>query len=411
MKYRTVAALVMAAVILATGCESDPADTLHIAAGTAGAHDSLEAPATPDDDPPAVPDSSGATTHAGGAGSSRGTAGSYGEPARSPGEPGGVATAATATGRRSVVTPEVLAEVGPGSSDSPIGTIDTHQSAPAGTGLASRGTSTGARSGAGTSAASSYSAGYGCETSCITEGAAYARGFGAELVVRTSVPTTIWLAVVQVAPGSPLVATTNLSSADTEHSWAVDHLDPATSYRVTVVATDDDGNADHGHGEFTTLSTRTVSVQLDDVVITGGPSEITHTGIVLGLSGQNAVDLTPGQAGIPLFPSVARYVDVDLTVRRSLRTDHTCEVFPGPSGPGAVPDHGYSTTACIAWNTARIDDLDLDVAPAGASRWSATSFTRELRTPTGAGGALPPGYGDPYWFDVVTSATFHVTYS
>lgn len=319
--------------------------------------------------------------------------------------------------------PQVIAAEAPawthtGSSSSVIGSMDTDQLAPDGIGLVGLPSGGGAPDSGAFSSPSALSGGYGCKVSCIEEGLAYARGLaGAELVVSTSVPTTLFFGVIQLTPGYPAVDTTTLYSMDTSHSWVLDQLDPGMSYGVTVVATDGDGNSDLAYGEFTTLSTRDVSVEIGDVVIAGGPELDATTTLWLGVDDEDLLDVTPGQGGVPTFEDVDRHSDFGLLVMREFEPvfgpllGECQEAFGGINGRYPLPDQGHDAGACRVWNTAHIHDLDLDVAPAGVTRWNSTSFTAGLYTPNGAGDALPADWAEDWWLDVVATATFHVTYS
>lgn len=224
-------------------------------------------------------------------------------------------------------------------------------------------------------------------------------------------PAELFLAAVADLDGNGTFETSYHDWSDpgvTQHTWALDHLEPGTTYHVTVAATDADGHTDHAWGEFTTLSQRTVWVELGDATITGGPSGVTSTSWHLGFEGVEGPrqDVTPGQQGILVFPDLPRHIDLALTLARSwdgAKGNTPCEVW------GASGMQGHSN--CTAWNTAWLDDVDLEAVPNGVGHWTQTSIAAVLHTPTDAGGALPPGYGDPYWFDIATTVTFHVTYS
>ena len=55
-------------------------------------------------------------------------------------------------------------------------------------------------------------------------------------------------------------------------------------------------------------------------------------------------------------------------------------------------------------------DVDIDAVPADRSSWTEVSITRMLQTATGDG-ALPPGHGDPRYFDFNATVTLTVEYS
>lgn len=404
MKYRATA-IAAALLILATGCmgagetaySTDPDSS-------AGARGSTASGGNP---------AAGGDPGAGGP-AARSTVSPASDPQpTAPGDPG------HAHGQEAEEAPTVIqfprgADVAPDASSTPIGTIDTNRPAPPGLELSAGENATGPMVAPGMSGSSKLAAGWGCEVSCIQSGAAFPAGFGAELVVETSVPTTLWIGVVEGVPGLPLVGWTSLDSAATEHHWTIEDLEPGSLHHVTVAATDSAGNTDHAFGDFTTLSTRTVVVELGDVLLSEGLPRATTPSFMLDFADRPRVELTPGNAGIPLYRDVDRYANVRLMVHRRWTQKDACEVTPGN---GASPtdntgvSQGVNERSCVAWNGVFLEGLDLDVRPEGAGRWTRTSFTREMATPTSAGGAFPAGYGDPWWFDIFTTATFHVTYS
>jgi hypothetical protein len=244
-----------------------------------------------------------------------------------------------------------------------------------------------------------------CSHQCITKGVAYPRGFGAELVVETSVPAKLFITAIADVDGDGDYEETHVESTPfglTSHSWALDHLEPATTYHVMAAATDEHNHTAYVWGQFTTLSQRSVHVELGPVSITGGPGGVKRTTWLLGVGGP-LVDHT----GIHVYRDVPRRVDVEFWLLRSWSGD-LCE---GWSIHETTPKHGHSSDACLAWNSARLSQVDLDVAPQSASRWTQTAVTRTLRTSSDVGGALPAGYGDPYYFHFERPLTLYVTYS
>lgn len=247
-----------------------------------------------------------------------------------------------------------------------------------------------------------------CSHQCITKGVAYARGFGAELVVEAELPVQFFLTAVADPDGD---GDYQVSYSDwtpfgvTSHSWPLDHLLPGQTYHVMVAATDDDDHTAYAWGEFTTLSQRTVYVELGSASVTGGPGSIDATTAMLGLDGTH-VDVTPGLEGILLFHDLPRHLDVDYWMVRSW-DDEVCETWQLDYSAA----HGGSSDACLAWNSAFVDDVDLDAVPTDKAHWTETSLQLSLQPPTGEGDALPPGYGDPYWFHFDVPLTLHVTYS
>jgi hypothetical protein len=287
----------------------------------------------------------------------------------------------------------------------PLGHLDQDSPVPEGLGFRAPPKTSEGGTTTGHGGPSSLSAGPGCEYQCITKGVAYPRGFGAELVVATSVPAQIYLAVV--TEGEEYFAATTSPGMTSELTWALDDLEPGTTYHAMVGATDAHGHTSHAWGTFTTLSERRVHVEVGDVEVAGGPGGISSTSLWLQLDGSDAMDFTPGMQGIRFFDDVDGHIDLDLWVLRRWNAD-VCEAWGTPTSEHSP--QGHSTDACLAWNSASEHDLDLDVAPAGETRWSSVTIPVSLQTPTGAGGALPNGYGDPYHFHFAAPVTVHVQY-
>jgi|GEM_PF-2896056 len=248
-----------------------------------------------------------------------------------------------------------------------------------------------------------------CSHQCITSGVAYPRGFGVELVVETEVPAKLFLTAVADANGDGDFEESHAdfsSAGITSHSWALDHLLPGVTYHAMVAATDDDGHTAYAWGEFTTLSTRKAVVEIGDTTVYGGPSNVVATSMMLGLGGPLA-NVTPGEQGILLYQDLPRLVDLDYWVTRQWDAK-LCEAWTVK--PTTSPQ-GDDSASCLAWNSASAENVDLDVVPAGKTRWTEASVQLPLQTPTGEGGSLPPGYGDPRYFSFTTTVTLHVIYS
>ncbi|WP_436794376.1 hypothetical protein [Actinospongicola halichondriae] len=254
----------------------------------------------------------------------------------------------------------------------------------------------------------SYSVGPGCHVQCITSGVAYPRGFGAELVVKTSVDADIFVSVIADTDGDGDYDFSEFTWSDgavDDFRWTLDHLDPGQTYYAMAAATDDNDKTAHAFGEFTTLSQRDIYVSLGDVAVTGGPDNIVETDLWMKVDGTSS-NFTPGEAGIPIYNDMDRFLDLRLLVVRSWDGD-VCEAWQlNEDGPS----HGHWSDSCLAWHHASVDDLDLDTAPAGKTRWTQTVASTTISTPTGGGGALPPGYGDPYYFSFSAPVTISVTY-
>lgn len=246
-----------------------------------------------------------------------------------------------------------------------------------------------------------------CAHQCITSGKAFPRGFGAELVVETSVPTTVFFSAVADLDGDGVFEDAHQAWSQQQqqvHSGAFDHLAPGTTYHAMAAATDGDGHTAYAWGTFTTLAHRDVFVELGDLTVDGGPGNVTKTSWKLGVDGP-LVNATPGEQGILLYKDLDRNIDLDFWVVRSWH-EKICEVWL----PQADQPHGHDDASCLAWNSTSVD-VDLDQAPAGETRWTATTVQLTLHQPTGnPGDALPPGYGDPYWFAFSVPVTLHVMY-
>src|SRR5829696_8622847 len=113
-----------------------------------------------------------------------------------------------------------------------------------------------------------------CSHQCITSGVAYPRGFGAELVVETSVPASLFITAIADLDGDGDYEDVHVESTPfglTAHSWSLDHLQPGETYHVMATATDEHDHTAYVWGEFTTLSQRHVFVELGSAEINGGP--------------------------------------------------------------------------------------------------------------------------------------------
>lgn len=297
---------------------------------------------------------------------------------------------------------------GPAGADpsTPIGGVSTNGGVPEGIGL----TSFPGNAPAPTphDGPSGYTTGPGCHASCIESGVAYPRGFGAELVVKTTVDADIFISVIADTDADGDWEFSEFAWSDgkvDDFRWALDHLDPDQTYYAMVAATDDNDKTDHAFGEFTTLSQRDIYITLGDVTVHGGPDNVSKTSLWMRVNGSSH-NYTPGEAGIPMYDDVPRHLDLRLLVLRRWSAD-ICEAWVlNEDGPS----HGHWSDACLAWHHASVDDIDLDAKPAGKTRWTQTSVSTTIATPDGAGGALPPGYGDPYYFSFSAPVTVSVTY-
>ena len=89
-------------------------------------------------------------------------------------------------------------------------------------------------------------------------------------------------------------------------------------------------------------------------------------------------------------------------------SEDVCEAWNLPDDQ--LPQ-GHDSAACLAWNSASVDHVDLDVVPAGRSHWADTTAHATIQTDSGTGGSLPPGYGDPNYFSFSVPVTIWVSYS
>jgi hypothetical protein len=241
-------------------------------------------------------------------------------------------------------------------------------------------------------------AGLSCAYQCIKSGVAYARGFGALLVVETHVPARLFITVVDA--DNDLVDATNLAGVQTGFLWALDHLEPGQTYYAMVVATDENDDSSYAYGQFTTLSERTVHVTIGDVTIDGGPQYNHGVYFDLEVDGEFSTSFTPTLA------DVDRQLDLRLWVR--LYYDgNLCEYLPGPDD-GWGPQ-GYSEDHCVVWNSALLDNIDLDAIPgAGQGTWTDTTV-QETFTTGSSGGALPDA--GVFFIHFSAPLTLYVTYS
>ena len=247
-----------------------------------------------------------------------------------------------------------------------------------------------------------------CATQCIRAGVAYPRGFGALLVVETWVPAAIVLVVNADTDGDGSVDyAETLSSVDrvTEYRPALDHLTPGTRYVVYASATDEHLDTAHAYGEFTTLSQRAVEISLSAPAISYGPTNVVDTDVSLKVA-----DLDFDSLALPAeltYYSLPRHLDLALFVFRTWETSQYtfCEGLPDPD---LAPPQGDNDDMCGAWNTATLDNFDLDrILP--YSSWTEYSASSELTS--WDEGSLPGQPSDPRYFHVSAEVTISVEYS
>ena len=168
--------------------------------------------------------------------------------------------------------------------------------------------------------------GLSCAYQCIESGVAYARGFGALLIVETHVPARLFMSVVDA--DNDFVDSMNSTGVQTGFLWALDHLEPGQTYYAIVVATDENDDSSYAYGQFTTLSERTVHVTIGDATIEGGPQYNHGVYFDLEVDGEFSTSFTP------TLPDVDRHLDLRLWVR--LYYDgNLCESWRGPTTTGA----------------------------------------------------------------------------
>jgi hypothetical protein len=170
-----------------------------------------------------------------------------------------------------------------------------------------------------------------------------------------------------------------------------------------VVATDEYGDTSYAWGEFTTLASRSVEVAVDHLCVVEGPTNVVDTSLFIRHDDDDHAAYELGDwIG---WDDAEREVDLDVLVARTWEAN-VCEPF----WPELMASpQGDSDDSCLSWNTATAA-IDLDQVPSDDGHWVDHTFEVELRTPHGAGNALPDGYGDPRWFHVVATAQVHVSY-
>jgi hypothetical protein len=287
-------------------------------------------------------------------------------------------------------------------SDIPLGEIDTSGAVPEGLDLAAI---PGAPE-APTPAADgpSFAAGLSCAYQCIKSGVAYPRGFGALLVVETHVPAQLFISVVDDNYDAVDHTSTGMVS---EFSWPLDHLEPGRTYYAMVAATDDNDDTAYAYGQFDTLSERTVSVSIGDVTVDGGPQNVVETYVYLRVDGDDFWIVDPGSDSSSVYVGLDRRVDLVLFNFRGWETSQYtfCEGFD----PDHMPSQGDNDDLCGSWNSASLDDLDLDVIPPGESRWTSVTIDTTFNTSSGDG-VLPGDYGDPRFFHFSAPVTLEISY-
>jgi hypothetical protein len=288
-----------------------------------------------------------------------------------------------------------------GGPDDPIGGIDPTGGLPDGLDLAAF---PGAEAPAPAPDGPTFAAGFSCAYQCVKSGVAYPRGIGALLVVETHVPARLWMSVVD--DNYDPVEFTSTTDMVSEFSWALDHLDPGRTYYAMVVATDENDDTAHAYGKFTTLAERTLHVTVGDVTVDGGPQNIVDTDVYLRVDGFGFWGVETGSDTSSVYAGRGRRVDLELVTFREWETSQYtfCEGF----FPDNLPAQGDSDDMCGSWNSALLDNVDLDVIPPGRNSW--TTATVQTTFNTASEGVLPGGYGDPRFFHFSGPVTLEVSY-
>jgi hypothetical protein len=286
--------------------------------------------------------------------------------------------------------------------DTRLGVIDTSGTVPDGLDLTALPTAPGAP-GPVAGDGPQLAAGFSCAYQCIKSGVAYPRGFGAQLVVETHVPARLFISVLE--QDNDPVDSTNSTGTVSEFSWALDHLEPGHTYFAMVAATDENGDTAYAYGEFTTMSQRTVEISVGTPTVTGGPTNIVSTRTYLKVSDLDFLSVQPGESQV--YIGIHRHLDLAVQLFREWATSQYtfCE---GP-WPNAHGGQGDSDDECGTWNSASIDELDLDLIPDGRNSWTEVTFSRTFQTSAGDD-ALPAGQGDPRFFHFSAPVTLTVTY-
>jgi hypothetical protein len=312
-----------------------------------------------------------------------------------------IVTPSTTTGFDDLVQATVAPD-GDGS-DVPLGAIDTSGAVPEDLDVtAFPGAPEAPTSGAD---GPTFAAGFSCAYQCIKSGVAYPRGFGALLVIETHVPARLFVSVVDA--NYDAVDATNSTGMVSDFSWALDHLDPGGTYYAMVAATDEHGDTAYAYGQFITLDERTVEITISSPAVSGGPTNIVDTDVWL-----KTVDLDFWYVSPPetlVYYSLPRHVDLVLLTFRQWATSQStfCE---GIDPDGNFPAQGDSDEMCGSWNSALLGHVDLDVIPAGESRWTSVTVSTAFNTSSGDS-ALPDSYGDPRFFHFSAPVTLDVSYS
>jgi hypothetical protein len=254
--------------------------------------------------------------------------------------------------------------------------------------------------------ADDFKAGAGCSIQCITSGVAYARGVGANLVVKTDTAATIWIIVWNDDGYHKMV---NSEAGLLEFAHHFDDLEPGTSYQAMAAAEDGEGYTSHGYGEFTTLS-RNVRVSFTQAIIDekpfSGPIDMKAwlQGQVIADNADNVLEGDTLPIGITIadLGDSERFITLEVFLVLFDSGEDLCEAF-GEADEPAIGQHD-----CYAWAYAEFQggSLDVDDRPNGATSWTQHTIQTNLVLP--GGNALPGGYGQPFDFHVPVS--INVTY-
>ena len=246
-----------------------------------------------------------------------------------------------------------------------------------------------------------FKGGPGCSIQCITSGIAYARGVGANLVVKTDTPAKIWIIAWNDDGYHKQV---NSEEGEIEFAHHFDDLEPDTFYYAMAAAEDSEGYTSHGYGDFTTL-TRNVRVSFSQAVIHekpfSGPFAMTAwlQGEEIADNDNNVQegDIVPVGIQIHDLEDAERFLTLEVFLLLFDSSEDLCESF------GDVDEPGIGQHDCYAWAYAEFQsgELDLDDRPADAGSWTQYNFEQILVLP--GGNALPGGFGQPFAFSVPVS--------
>lgn len=301
-----------------------------------------------------------------------------------------------APARRAAPGPGIAASIAgqpspgtPGSADPdvPIGDVAAAGHAPEGIGFASFPGASNAPAPTQHDGPSGYAVAPGCHTQCITSGLAFPRGFGAEMVIETSVPATVFVSVIADIDGDGAYeygATTTGDDPSTEFRWALDHLAPGREHLVVVAATDEHEETAHAYGSFTTLSTRTAFVSVAGVDFAHAPANAELTELWARVDG--GLDLVYANGFLAMSPAEHAHRHVELVFTARQRWGGGCAT--DPVAIASLPLAGVHHPSCSVWTSGWTDSFDLDTPPDLTSRWTTSEVPVRVESPVGQYGTF-----------------------